>query len=60
MLRSSKENAYRHTGVLSQSTPGKFYLSVMYPGNRVYYVFQETARILAVTAITMFLEAIAR
>jgi len=33
---------------------------VLYPGKRVDHVFQEIARTLAVTAITMFLEAIAR
>lgn len=33
---------------------------VLYLGKRVDHVFQETARILAVTAITMFLKAIAR
>ena len=32
----------------------------VYLGNRVSHLFQKTARILADTAITMFLEAIAR
>ena len=60
MLRSSKENVYWTTEVFSLSAPGMFLYLVTYLGNRVYHVFQKTARILAVTAITMFLEAIAR
>ena len=55
MLRLSKENAYWNT-VFSLNAPG----TDVYQGNRVSHLFQKTARILAVTAITMFLEAIAR
>lgn len=45
--------------VFSMFTMFQFYL-VIYLGKRVDYVFQKTAWILAVIAITMFLEGIAR
>ena len=64
MLRSSKVRVQRiwvliiHRAV-SLNAPNVFYL-VIYLGKHVDCVFQETARILAVTAIIMFLKAIAR